>query len=123
LQALDNASKNIDYYALDVSLRELQRTLDQVPEFSHVKCHGLHGTYDDGLDWLKLPQNRSRPKCVMTLGSSIGNFHRDDASRFLKGFSDGLGPRDTIIVGLDGTKDPGKVFEAYNGQSHPASST
>jgi hypothetical protein len=50
----------------------LNRTLEQVPLFIHVKCHGLHGTYDDGLDWLKMPENRSRPKCVMSLGSSIG---------------------------------------------------
>lgn len=74
LQALENAGKNVDYYALDLSVKELRRTLEQVPSFQHVKCHGLHGTYDDGLDWLKLPEIRSRPKCVMSLGSSIGWF-------------------------------------------------
>jgi uncharacterized SAM-dependent methyltransferase len=74
LQALDAAGKVIDYYALDLSLKELRRTLEQVPAFKHVRCHGLHGTYDDGLDWLKLPENQSRPKCVMSLGSSIGQF-------------------------------------------------
>lgn len=72
LQALDAAGKVVDYYALDLSLTELRRTLEQVPAFKHVRCHGLHGTYDDGLDWLKLPENQSRPKCVMSLGSSIG---------------------------------------------------
>lgn len=72
LQALDSAGKAIDYYALDLSLKELYRTLEQVPPFQHVKCHGLHGTYDDGLDWLKTPENAARPKCVMSLGSSIG---------------------------------------------------
>jgi uncharacterized SAM-dependent methyltransferase len=74
LHALEAAGKDIDYYALDLSLEELRRTLEQVPTFQHVKCHGLHGTYDDGLDWLKMPENRSRTKCVMTLGSSIGRF-------------------------------------------------
>lgn len=72
LQALEHAGKDIDYYALDLSLKELKRTLEQVPAFKHVKCHGLHGTYDDGLDWLKLPENVTRSKCVMSLGSSIG---------------------------------------------------
>ena len=72
LRALEAAGKNVDYYALDLSLKELKRTLEQVPTFKHVRCHGLHGTYDDGLDWLKLPENRSKPKCVMSLGSSIG---------------------------------------------------
>jgi uncharacterized SAM-dependent methyltransferase len=72
LQALEDAGKDIDYYALDLSLKELKRTLEQVPVFRHVRCHGLHGTYDDGLDWLKMPENSTRPRCVMSLGSSIG---------------------------------------------------
>lgn len=74
LRALDAASKDVDYYALDLSLKELRRTLEQLPTFKHVRCHGLYGTYDDGLDWLKLPENQARPKCVMSLGSSIGEF-------------------------------------------------
>merc|ERR1712093_736653 len=42
LEALDSAGKDIDYYALDLSLKELYRTPEQVPEFKHVRCHGLH---------------------------------------------------------------------------------
>jgi len=114
LRALEEAGKEIDYYALDLSLRELRRTLSQVPAFRFVKCHGLHGTYDDGLDWLKLPENRSKPKCVMSLGSSIGNFHRPDAASFLHGFSDVLGPFDSMLIGLDATEDAEKVYHAYN---------
>ncbi|TVY15608.1 Ergothioneine biosynthesis protein 1 [Lachnellula arida] len=114
LRALEAAGKEVDYYALDLSLKELKRTLEQVPTFKHVKCHGLHGTYDDGLDWLKTPEHSSRPKCVMSLGSSIGNFHRSDAAAFLRGFSNALQPSDSILVGLDGTKDAEKVYHAYN---------
>lgn len=74
LQALDRLGKEIDYYALDLSLKELRRTLEQVPPFGHVRCHGLHGTYDDALEWLKMPENTARPRCIMSLGSSIGKF-------------------------------------------------
>ncbi|KAL2066365.1 hypothetical protein VTL71DRAFT_2436 [Oculimacula yallundae] len=114
LNALDAAGKDIDYYALDLSLKELYRTLEQVPEFKHVICHGLHGTYDDGLDWLKTPENSARPKCVMSLGSSIGNFSREDSAKFLKGFSDMLQSEDSMLVGLDATSDPSRVYHAYN---------
>jgi len=69
---LEAAGKEVDYYALDLNLKELRRTLEQVPVFKYVRCHGLHGTYDDGLDWLKMPENRLRTKCVMSMGSSIG---------------------------------------------------
>lgn len=73
LQALEDAGKEIDYYALDLSKEELERTLAQVPSFRRVRCHGLLGTYDDGREWLKQPSISARPKCVMSLGSSIGN--------------------------------------------------
>ncbi|KAB8297896.1 hypothetical protein EYC80_001682 [Monilinia laxa] len=130
LRALDAAGKNVDYYALDLSLRELERTLEQVPEFKHVKCHGLHGTYDDGLAWLKLLENSSRPKCVLSMGSSIGlssepmlpainlpcagNFQRHDASSFLKSFAEVLSPSDMFLIAIDATSNPEKIYHAYN---------
>lgn len=110
LKALERSGKDIDYYALDLSLKELERTLADVPRFHHVRCHGLHGTYDDGLAWLKAGRNANRPKCVLSLGSSIGNFHRPDASAFLKDFAAILGPNDSIVVGLDASYDAEKVL-------------
>ncbi|TDZ58608.1 Ergothioneine biosynthesis protein 1 [Colletotrichum trifolii] len=114
LQAFEDAGKPIDYYALDLSLEELERTLAQVPKFQHVRCHGLLGTYDDGREWLKKPENLARKKCILSLGSSIGNFERYDAAGFLKHFSDALSPADTMLIGLDGCCDPAKVYHAYN---------
>ena len=72
LQALEDAGRDVDYYALDLSREELDRTLRQVPTFRHVRTHGLLGTYDDGREWLKTPSIARRRKCVMSLGSSIG---------------------------------------------------
>ncbi|KUJ16343.1 uncharacterized protein LY89DRAFT_586353 [Mollisia scopiformis] len=118
LQALDALGKEIDYYALDLSLKELKRTLEQVPPLKYVKCHGLHGTYDDGLDWLKMPEAAGRPKCIMSLGSSIGNFHVHEAASFLKNFADILQPSDSMLIGLDATSDPAKVYHAYNVPDH-----
>jgi uncharacterized SAM-dependent methyltransferase len=72
LQAFEDAEKPVDYYALDVSKTELERTLAEVPRYEYVKCRGLLGTYDDGRDWLKKASNKERAKCIMHLGSSIG---------------------------------------------------
>lgn len=73
LGALDAAQKHIDYYALDLDESELKRTLSAIPKgtFKHVTCSGLHGTYDDGLDWLQKPDIRSRPKTVLSMGLSL----------------------------------------------------
>ncbi|MCJ1399869.1 hypothetical protein MMC11_003072 [Xylographa trunciseda] len=123
LNAIERSGKRVDYYALDLSLLELQRTLSAIPKgtFTHVRCYGLHGTYDDGLEWLKLTANASRPRCVMWLGSSIGNFNRDEAARFLKGFASALHPRDSVLIGIDGCQDAQKIYHAYNdreGKTH-----
>lgn len=124
LQAFEDAGKDVDYYALDLSLRELERTLAEVPGFKHVACHGLWGTYDDGMKWL---QNiASKPKAILHLGSSIGeqllsrrhyvrkltaagNFQRDEAADFLSGFAGIMKAQDTMFLGVDSCMKPDKV--------------
>lgn len=116
MDALDRASKGVTYYALDLMSSELERTLADVPEgtFQHVKCRGLLGTYDDGLAWLKQPENAGRPKAILSLGSSVGNFAREEASEFLAQFAAELNDEDMLLVGIDGCLDAEKVFRAYN---------
>ncbi|GAO19046.1 hypothetical protein UVI_02056430 [Ustilaginoidea virens] len=117
LQAFEDARKSINYYALDLSQTELERTLSHVPDFKHVSCHGLLGTYDDGVAWLKQPALVAVPKCILHLGSSIvvvGNFHRDEAAEFLQSYADILKPTDSMLVGLDSCGNPDKIYHAYN---------
>lgn len=116
LKECERAGKRVDYYALDLSLVELKRTFAEVSpdSFNYVGFHGLHGTYDDALVWLKNPENRTRPTVVLSMGSSIGNFTRSGAAGFLGGYSKLLGPSDFMLIGLDACKDPERVFKAYN---------
>ncbi|OCK78313.1 hypothetical protein K432DRAFT_383967 [Lepidopterella palustris CBS 459.81] len=116
LKAMEHLKKDIEYYALDLSLDELKRTFSEIPTnaYKHVKCFGLHGTYDDGLEWLKSPQISGKPKTVLWLGSSIGNFKRDEAKLFLRGFQDALQPGDMMLIGIDSCKDSNRIFHAYN---------
>jgi formylglycine-generating enzyme required for sulfatase activity len=116
LKAFENAGKQVDYYALDLSLPELERTFSEVStnQYAHVSLHALHGTYEDGIAWLREPQNQDKPTCVMTLGSSLGNFTREEAATFLASIAAVLLPGDSILVGLDACQDPERVFRAYN---------
>lgn len=115
---MDRKGHDISYYALDLSQVELERTLNEIPNgtFNNVRCFGLLGTYDDGLAWLKQPQNSKKPKTVLSLGSSIGNFSREEAAQFLAQFADVLGHNDSMLLGLDACTDPNKVYHAYNDQ-------
>lgn len=114
LQAFEDAKKKIDYFALDLSQKELERTLAEAPVFEYVSCRGLRGTYDDGCEWLKQEAILARPKCILHLGSSIGNFTRDEAAEFLRSFAEVLQPSDLMIVGVDSCQNPDKVYHAYN---------
>lgn len=114
LDALDKATKKVEYFALDVSLPELQRTLADidVDAYKYVKCYGLHGSYDDGLRWLL--EAETKPTALLSLGSSIGNFSRPEAAAFLARFAANLRNEDIFILGIDSCKDPVKVYHAYN---------
>ncbi|XXH02221.1 hypothetical protein Hte_008589 [Hypoxylon texense] len=125
LQAIEALGKRVDYYALDLDLKELSRTLQELEpsHFTYVSCHGLLGTYDDGKVWLAQGVNRTKPKYVLSLGSSMGSFTRQEASDFLRQWADvfrrgdsGMkeSPDTKIIIGLDGCKDHRKVWAAYN---------
>lgn len=116
LDAIDKKGLPVSYYALDLSREELERTLAEIPPgtFKNVRCYGLLGTYDDGLVWLKQPKNLKRPKAVLHLGSSIGNFNRADAADFLSQFGGVLGEKDSFLLGIDACTDSDKVYHAYN---------
>lgn len=95
---------------------ELHRTLSAIPagKYEYVKCAGLHGTYEDGLAWLKVAETSAKATCVLSLGSSIGNFSRDEAANFLLHVTRVLKAQDSLIIGLDSCQDAHKVFRAYN---------
>ena len=120
LQAIERLGKPVYYFALDLSLSELERTFSEitVESYNYVKLAALHGTYDDGLAWLKETADQYPSTSVLTLGSSIGNFSRQEAAEFLESFSSVLGPADHLLVGLDACQDPDRIYRAYNDSKH-----
>ena len=79
-----------------------------------MQCYGLLGTYDNGLAWLKKPENLKRSKCILWMGSSIGNLSRTEAADFLRSFSEILKDQDSMLIGIDACQDKDKVYHAYN---------
>jgi uncharacterized SAM-dependent methyltransferase len=120
---------------VDLSLPELERTFAEIPtskfslqieqfgnlfslttiliDYQHVKLKGLYGTYDHALDWLKSPKIRTKPKTILWLGSSLGNFTRSEVPPFLNGFRDALQPGDSMLIGIDSCKDPERVYRKF----------
>lgn len=123
LDTLDELGRDVDYFALDVSFADLQRSLSLVPPgtYEHVRCFGLCGTYDDGREWLQHPMIQERPKMILSLGSTLGSFERQEAAKFLSSFiprascvDDSQPSNLSFLLGLDGCKDEERVHAAYN---------
>ncbi|KAL4806167.1 4-dimethylallyltryptophan N-methyltransferase [Aspergillus unguis] len=123
LDALEAQKKEITYYALDLSRPELVSTLEAIPRgrFHHVQIAALHGTFEDGLDWVRnSPETKARPHCILLLGLTLGNFSRSNAAAFLRSIAHntlaGCGPSSSIIVTLDSCKSPTKILRAYTAE-------
>ncbi|KAK8064408.1 hypothetical protein PG994_007046 [Apiospora phragmitis] len=116
LQAVEALGKRVDYYALDLGQLFCDDAGGGRHCFEHVRCHGLHGTYDDGQVWIARPENADRPRCILSLGSTLGSLAPSEAAAFLKTWAEILkaGSGSRVIIGLDGCKDAAKVFAAYN---------
>ncbi|OJJ70182.1 hypothetical protein ASPBRDRAFT_32056 [Aspergillus brasiliensis CBS 101740] len=119
LDALEEQKKNVTYYALDLSRAELESTLRTLPteRWQHVQCAALHGTFEDGLAWIKKDAKETgRPHCALFLGSTIGNFSRDNAANFLRSMAEATCTTDdqsSVLVSIDSCKLPTKVLRAY----------
>lgn len=57
---------------------------------------------------------RERALHIMFLGSSIGNFPREEAASFLRSLPLRPGAGDTLLLGLDHDNEKHKIEEAYN---------
>ncbi|KAL7749401.1 hypothetical protein RI367_005272 [Sorochytrium milnesiophthora] len=115
LDALETAQKCASYYALDLMRGELEKSLRGLAgSYKFVQVAGLWGTYDDGMQFLRTcPADRRR--MVWWLGSSIGNYTRDEAATFLCTLQETcLRPGDTMLVGVDRRNDAATVQTAYN---------
>jgi L-histidine Nalpha-methyltransferase len=90
--------------ALLLGQSEIGRTVPQVTSV------GLHGRYEEALPLL----NVLSPAMVLFLGSTIGNFAKDEARVFLGNMAGRLAEGDFFLLGLDLVKAPELLEAAYN---------
>ncbi|KAI0771000.1 histidine-specific methyltransferase [Trametes elegans] len=123
-----SAEPPVQYYALDLEKRELERTLVALNQsavgtelLGKVSTNGLCGTYDDGLKYITSggldgpSAAKVRPALhIIFLGSSLGNFARGDDAAFLRSLPLRPGSGDTLLIGLDHGYDPERMALAYN---------
>ncbi|MEO8658470.1 MAG: L-histidine N(alpha)-methyltransferase [Bryobacteraceae bacterium] len=98
------------YVPIDVSQAALDRCRAELGGFT---VHGVQGTYLEGLK-MALAGRSKEPVLVLFLGSTIGNFDRDDVAPFLSEVHALLRSGDWLLLGTDLVKDHEQMLLAYD---------
>ncbi len=107
---------NCFYIPIDVSQKILEdSSANLVYDYPELAIHPITARYEDGIKQLGSFSNKN--KLVISLGSSIGNFHRNEAVEFLNNITNELSETDYILVGIDLRKDKMTLEKAYDDAS------
>jgi L-histidine Nalpha-methyltransferase len=99
------------YVPIDVSRDFLEATALRLKvDYPDVR---ITPVISDITEPFELPPGAS-PTLVVFLGSTIGNFSRDQAVRLLRHIADAMGPSDRFLLGADLVKDEAVINRAYN---------
>lgn len=101
------------YVPLDISETMLEESayalLDDYPGLEVI---AIAAEYRSGLARVRM-EEKSR-KLIVFLGSSIGNFSREEAAAFLREIRTAMGPNDRLLLGIDLRKEAETLERAYD---------
>jgi len=101
------------YVPVDISRSILEESaLALLDDYPSLEILAIAAEYGEGLH--RMRSEKASNKLVLWLGSSIGNFTREGAVRFLSSLCAELSADDNILVGVDLRKQPQVIEAAYN---------
>jgi L-histidine Nalpha-methyltransferase len=102
------------YVPIDISKEHLiQAAMALVAAYPDLEVLPVCADYTTDFE-LPMPTAPATRRVVYYPGSTIGNFDRAPALRFLRHIAGVCGPRGGLLIGVDLRKDPGKLHHAYN---------
>ena len=102
------------YVAIDVSRAALDRCRFELSRVASVPIRTIDRPYLEGLRESLAGRSPGRRTLVMFLGSSIGNFARDEAAAFLGSIRMMLRAGDAFLLGADLVKSTEQMIAAYD---------
>lgn len=115
LQYLVKAGAGFTYMPIDISSNIINHLQTRLPTaIPELKVKGLNGEYFPMLQEAATT-SRNR-KCVLFLGSNLGNMSPAEARGFCRKLRYHLKPGDMVLIGLDLKKCPHTILAAYNDQ-------
>jgi L-histidine N-alpha-methyltransferase len=111
LRALRDTGSLRRFIPFDVDAGMLQAASSAIlDEYPGIEIDAVCGDFEEHLD--KIP--RVGRRLVVFLGSTIGNLTPGPRAEFLSALSDTLAEGDTLLLGTDLVKDPGRLIRAYD---------
>ena len=101
------------YVPIDISenvLGLLEKDLKS--HYPDLEVLPIHSDYFEAIE--KINHASEKPKLVLFIGSSIGNFRLGKTEEFLKALFDSLREGDQVLIGFDLQKHPKIILDAYN---------
>lgn len=102
------------YYPIEISPAALAQCVNEISQLDRVNVIGIENDYLDGLARVTMQRSSNERLLVMFLGSTIGNFHRNDAEQFLTDLRQRLIPGDALLLGADLVKSVDQMIAAYD---------
>jgi len=111
---LDHLPHLAGYVPMDISREHLYQTAAGLAAaYPRLDILPLCADYTTEFD-LPAPRRPVRSRAVYFPGSTIGNFHRDQAETFLAGIAAVVGKGGGLLIGVDLKKSPQILEPAYN---------
>jgi L-histidine Nalpha-methyltransferase len=112
LESFLSEKHELTYIPIDVSDILVTSSERLLSRYHDLDITGIVAEYEPGLSLLSGFDNYA--KLLIFLGSSIGNYNREEAGDLLKSISDSMGERDFALIGFDLIKDNNILTQAYN---------
>jgi dimethylhistidine N-methyltransferase len=111
---LDHLRGPAAYVPIDISREHLLGSVAQLrPEYPGLTILPVAADFTKPFE---LPDTGAleRPRAIYFPGSTLGNFHPDEARHLLQMAAGVIGPQGALLVGIDLQKEAGTLIPAYN---------
>jgi L-histidine Nalpha-methyltransferase len=102
------------YHPIEISRTALQLCRRELGDIERISIVGYERDYLAGLSEVSANRKDGESLFVLFLGSTIGNFARLAATRFLKSIRGMLKPGDSLLLGMDLLKPLDVLIPAYD---------
>lgn len=107
----DEYRETISYVPFDVSDAAIQESCNLLlQDFPGLNIHGIIANFTTQLDVIPKKTN----KIICFLGSTIGNFSKEQSKEFLSDVYEIMHPGDRLLLGFDMVKNKEIIEKAYN---------